>query len=132
LSRWIHERKHDHFHQRAKEEGYRSRSAYKLKQIDHKFGVFKNAKYAIDLGAAPGGWLQVASENIDPEGLVVGIDLEEIEPIWVENILTIKGDIGDAELQEELLKIFNEGPYFSRYCLKSLFLPAAGYHLSLY
>ena len=108
MSRWIHERKHDHFHQRAKEEGYRSRSAYKLKQIDNKFGVFKNAKYAIDLGAAPGGWLQVASEKIDQEGLVVGIDLEEIEPLWAENALTIIGDIRDPELQEELSNTFDE------------------------
>jgi len=107
LSRWIHERKNDHFHQRAKEEGYRSRSAFKLKQIDNKFRIFDNARYVLDLGAAPGGWLQVASEKIDPEGLVIGVDLEEIEPLLAENVVTIKGDIKSPEIRDEILNIHN-------------------------
>jgi 23S rRNA (uridine2552-2'-O)-methyltransferase len=107
LSRWIHELKKDHFHQRAKEEGYRSRSAYKLKQIDNKFMIFDNAKYVLDLGASPGGWLQVASENTDPEGIVIGVDLEEIEPLWAENVATIHGDIRSPETRDEISKIYN-------------------------
>jgi 23S rRNA (uridine2552-2'-O)-methyltransferase len=107
LSRWIHERKNDHFHQRAKEEGYRSRSAYKLKQIDNKFRIFDDARYVLDLGAAPGGWLQVASEKIDPEGLVIGIDLEEIEPLWAENVATLQGDIRTLETRDDILNIYN-------------------------
>ena len=107
MSRWIHERKNDHFHQRAKEEGYRSRSAFKLKQIDNKFRIFDNARYVLDLGAAPGGWLQVASEKIDHEGLVVGVDLEEIEPLLAENVVTIKGDIRSPEIRDEILNIHN-------------------------
>lgn len=107
MSRWIHERKNDYFHQLAKEEGYRSRAAFKLKQIDDKFRIFKDAEKVLDLGAAPGGWLQVASERIDPEGLVLGVDLEEIQPLWVENIATLRGDIRDPYVQEQVFNLLN-------------------------
>jgi 23S rRNA (uridine2552-2'-O)-methyltransferase len=106
VSRWVHERKDDYFYKLAKEEGYRSRAAYKLKQINNKFGIFENAKYVLDLGAAPGGWLQVASEEVDPNGLLLGVDLEEITPLYARNIFTIKGDIRDREIQETVLNFF--------------------------
>jgi 23S rRNA (uridine2552-2'-O)-methyltransferase len=105
-NRWIHERKNDHYHQRAKEEGYRSRASYKLKQIQNKFGIFDEAEYVLDLGAAPGGWLQVAAEYIPEDGLVVGVDLEEIKPLWEPNVATIVGDIRDPAVQEEVIGCF--------------------------
>lgn len=106
-NRWIHERKQDPYHKKAKEEGYRSRSSYKLIQIHTKFKVFENANYILDLGAAPGGWLQVASEYVSDTGLIVGIDLKEIKPLWASNIITIVGDITDTETQEEVMDYFD-------------------------
>jgi len=106
-NRWQHERKGEHYYNKAKEEGYRSRSSYKLKQINSKFKVFKNAKNVLDLGAAPGGWLQVASEEVmDEQGLILGVDLKEIKPIYADNVATIEGDVRDIEVQQEILEAF--------------------------
>jgi len=102
--RWLTERKNDTYHKRAKEEGYRSRAAYKLKQIDERFHIFKGARYVLDIGAAPGGWLQVASEAVGEEGLVVGVDLNPIEYLELDNVETIVGDI----LEEETIEAIRE------------------------
>ena len=107
-NRWLHERKDEHYYNKAKEEGYRSRASYKLKQIQNKFGIFDEARNVLDLGAAPGGWLQVASEHVDDyEGMVLGVDLNPIEPLFSENIVTIVGDVRDLEVQEEILNFFD-------------------------
>ncbi|VVB63329.1 Ribosomal RNA large subunit methyltransferase E [uncultured archaeon] len=79
----------DHYYRLAKEEGYRARSAYKLLQINEKFHLIKKGDSVVDLGAAPGGWLQVAKELSG--GTVVGVDLEKIAPI--PGVLTFKADI---------------------------------------
>jgi len=104
----MHERRGDHYHQRAKEEGYRSRASYKLKQIQNRFGVFDGAKYVLDLGAAPGGWLQVAAEHVAEDGLVVGVDLDEIMPLGLPNVVTLVGDMRDPEVQEEVMSLFDD------------------------
>ena len=106
MSRWMHERRNDHYHQRAKEEGYRSRASYKLKQIQNRFGVFDEAVYVLDLGEAPGGWLQVAAEHVPEDGLVVGVDLDEIKPLWQPNVVTVVGDMRDPAVQEEVIGYF--------------------------
>ena len=79
----------DFFYRKAKDEGYRSRAAFKLKQINEKFKIIKKGDTVVDLGAAPGGWLQVAKELSG--GKVVGVDILEIEEI--EGVDIIKGDI---------------------------------------
>jgi 23S rRNA (uridine2552-2'-O)-methyltransferase len=104
--RWIHERKNDHYYLRSKEEGYRSRASYKLKQLDSRFGIFRGARRVLDLGAAPGGWLQVAAEAIGVGGVVVGVDLKEIFPLGIENVETIVGDVTDPEIQAEVIRRF--------------------------
>lgn len=81
----------DHYYWKAKDEGYRARSAYKLKQINEKFHLIKKGDFVVDLGAAPGGWLQVARELSGKEGRVVGVDLEQIEPI--PGVVTFRADI---------------------------------------
>jgi 23S rRNA (uridine2552-2'-O)-methyltransferase len=107
-NRWLHERKGEHYYNKAKEEGYRSRASFKLKQINNKFKVFENAKNVLDLGAAPGGWLQVASEEmLDDDGLVLGVDLKDIKPLYADNVATIVGDVRDLEVQEEILGAFH-------------------------
>jgi len=68
----------DHYYRKAKEEGYRARSAYKLLQINEKFHVIKKGDSVVDLGAAPGGWLQVAQKLSG--GKIVGVDLEGHRP----------------------------------------------------
>ena len=107
-NRWLHERKGEFYYNKAKEEGYRSRSSFKLKQIHSKFKIFKNNKNVLDLGAAPGGWLQVAAEEIMmDDGLVLGVDLNEIKPLFLDNVATLVGDVRDPEVQEEILDAFN-------------------------
>ena len=103
--RWLTERKSDPYHKRAKEEGYRSRSAYKLKQMDDRFHFFRGARYVLDIGAAPGGWLQVVSEAVGEDGLVVGVDLRPIEYLELGNVETIVGDILDEEIMDEIREL---------------------------
>ena len=79
--RWVSERKHDGYYKKAKSEGYRSRSAYKLKQINDRYNIISQGDTVIDLGAAPGGWMQIAYEIVGPKGTVVGVDVQRIEPI---------------------------------------------------
>jgi 23S rRNA (uridine2552-2'-O)-methyltransferase len=105
-SRWLHERKTEHYYNKAKAEGYRSRASYKLKQLDEEFRFFDGAKRVLDMGAAPGGWLQVAGESITG-GLVIGVDLKEIEPLYMENVETIVGDVTDPEVQAVILSRFH-------------------------
>jgi 23S rRNA (uridine2552-2'-O)-methyltransferase len=83
----------DHYYRLAKEEGYRARSAYKLLQINEKFHLIKKGDSVVDLGAAPGGWLQVARELSG--GTIVGVDLEKISPI--PGVLTFKADITEEK-----------------------------------
>lgn len=84
---------HDEFFKRAKAEGYAARSAYKLLEINNKKRLMRTGDKVLDLGCAPGSWLQVASRIVGPSGLVVGIDLQEtaIEPL--PNVLTAVRDI---------------------------------------
>jgi 23S rRNA (uridine2552-2'-O)-methyltransferase len=79
----------DHYYRMAKAEGYRARSAYKLLQMNEKFRIIKKGDSVVDLGAAPGGWLQVAKEISG--GTVVGVDLEPIAHI--PGVVTIRADI---------------------------------------
>ncbi|GEP01243.1 RlmE family RNA methyltransferase [Methylobacterium haplocladii] len=79
--RWLERQLNDPYVARAKREGYRSRAAFKLIEIDERFNLLKPGQKIVDLGAAPGGWSQVAAKKIGAEGYVVGIDLLEIEPM---------------------------------------------------
>jgi 23S rRNA (uridine2552-2'-O)-methyltransferase len=83
-TRWLERQLNDPYVARAKREGYRSRAAFKIIELDEKFKLFKPGGRIVDLGAAPGGWSQIAAKKVGSEkgrGKVVGIDLLEIEPI---------------------------------------------------
>jgi 23S rRNA (uridine2552-2'-O)-methyltransferase len=88
------ERKDAHY-RRAKAEGFRARSAYKLAELDDRHRLLRRGDRVADLGAWPGGWLQVAAERVGPSGRVVGIDLAEIEPLGVPNVDIVGGDLCD-------------------------------------
>lgn len=89
---------YDKTYMRAKQEGYRSRAAYKLMEIQKKFEIIREDDNIVDLGAAPGSWLQV--ERSLTKGRVIGIDLNPIAPL--EGVETIVGDINDPEVLREL------------------------------
>ncbi len=92
-------RQRDHFTRRAVHEGYRARSAYKLKQISRKYDLIRPGRSVLDLGSWPGGWLIVAKE-LTHNGLVVGVDLAPIKPI--NGVHFIHGDINYEDVQEKL------------------------------
>lgn len=89
----------DTFFKKAKEEGYRARSAYKLKEIQTTFQVFRRSARVLDLGCAPGSWLQVISEIVGPEGSVVGIDILPMTPMSQRNIVTFQRDIRELDIR---------------------------------
>ncbi|PTD94019.1 23S rRNA (uridine(2552)-2'-O)-methyltransferase [archaeon SCG-AAA382B04] len=96
----------DKYWKKAKNEGYRARSSYKLKQINKRFEVIKKSERVLDIGAAPGGWLQVSKEIVGDGGKVVGVDLKKIKPI--KNVKTIKGDITQKSTIDKIKQVEEE------------------------
>jgi 23S rRNA (uridine2552-2'-O)-methyltransferase len=99
---WIENHKRDSWRKQAKASGYRARSAFKLKQIQERFGLVRQGDTILDVGCFPGGWSQVAVELVGPEGHVVGVDLEPCQP--VEGAVLLTGDITDPYTQERVLE----------------------------
>lgn len=87
----------------ATEEGYRARSVYKLKELDEKFRLLKPGMKVLDLGAAPGSWLQYAAQKVGAKGTVIGLDLQEIEPVEGP-VHLFQADITDLSSVEKALK----------------------------
>ena len=102
MTRWYKEKKREHYYKEAKKQGYRARSAYKLKQIHNKYHLFHPGDTVLDLGAAPGGWSQVASEYVDvgSNGFIVGIDLSYIPPL--PDVIFLQGDATQKQTIEQL------------------------------
>ena len=92
----------DEYYNRAKQEGYRTRSAYKLQQLDDAAGLFGPGNTVVDLGAAPGGWLQVAAEAVGPSGTVIGVDFQRITEVEADTVETIRGDMTDDDTKQRL------------------------------
>jgi 23S rRNA (uridine2552-2'-O)-methyltransferase len=92
----------DEYYNRAKQEGYRSRAAYKLKQLHEETGIVQPGDTVVDLGAAPGGWLQVATELVGDSGSVLGVDLQRIDDI--DGVETIRGDMTDVDTRAEVVE----------------------------
>ena len=95
---WVRRRKRDYYYRRAKEEDLRSRASFKLLEIVKKYGFIKAGDVVVDLGAAPGGWLQVSRKIVGESGFVLGVDVRRIRPLGFNNVFTIVGDIRDPEI----------------------------------
>lgn len=92
----------DKWSQKAAAEGYRARSVYKLMELDEKFRLLKPGMTVIDIGAAPGSWLQYTAEQIGPKGKLVGFDLQEIQPV-APNVSLHVLDVNDQEMLQTIL-----------------------------
>lgn len=119
----------DHFYQKAKKEGYPSRSAYKLIEMDKQFGIFKSGVKIIDLGSAPGGWLKVCEEKltkvetrdlaslhagqsrpstVDSRPIIIGIDLLPLKTSTSPSMIFIQGDFTDPENQQKIIETLGD------------------------
>lgn len=96
---------HDPYYKKAKQEGYRSRAAYKLMELQQRFRLMRSGDLVVDLGAAPGGWLQVAAKSVGRNGKVIGVDLQPIEPFHEANVIAVHGDIASAAVQQEIKEL---------------------------
>jgi 23S rRNA (uridine2552-2'-O)-methyltransferase len=100
VSRW---KKDEVFRKRARKEGYRSRAAFKLLEIENRFHIFKAAKHIVDLCSAPGSWLQVAQELCrQPDSIIIGVDVVRIRAI--PRVQILQGSIDDPEILSTILK----------------------------
>jgi 23S rRNA (uridine2552-2'-O)-methyltransferase len=105
-TRWLERQLNDPYLKRAKAENYRSRAAYKLLELDERFGLLKGVKTVVDLGIAPGGWSQVVRRRV-PQAKVVGIDLLPTDPI--EGVAILQMDFIDEDAPDKLKQAL-EGP----------------------
>jgi len=98
----------DHYYNKSKQEGYRSRAAYKLKQLDESTDLLGEGDTVVDLGAAPGGWLQVAAQEVGANGRVIGVDRQRIDALEAgeagadtgATVETVRGDMTEPDTRE--------------------------------
>jgi 23S rRNA (uridine2552-2'-O)-methyltransferase len=102
---WIQDRKRDYYYQKAKQEKYRSRAAYKLFQAIKKYRFIGFGDIVVDLGAAPGGWIQAARKTVGNKGFVLGVDLKSIEPFPQRYVRTIVCDITESGTAQQILEM---------------------------
>ena len=102
---------HDTYYKKAKQEGYRSRAAYKLIELQQRFRLMKAGDWVVDLGAAPGGWLQVATRVVGPHGKVIGVDLQVIDGFHESNIMLVQGDITAEDTERKIKRLMGGPPH---------------------
>jgi 23S rRNA (uridine2552-2'-O)-methyltransferase len=100
---WVQNRKRDYYYKKAKAENYRSRATYKLSQAAAKYHFIRKDYVVVDLGAAPGGWIQAARKIVGKKGFVLGVDLKLIAPFPQEYIRTIVADMTEPETLQQIL-----------------------------
>ena len=104
---WVNKQRRDTYVRQSKVDGYRARSAYKLKEIDEKFRIFKGGMSVVDIGAAPGSWTQYVAKVVK-SGKIISIDLKEMEKI--ENTLQIQGDFTSVDTQNQIKEYLKKKP----------------------
>lgn len=97
--------KKDQFRRLARDQGYRSRSAFKLKQINESYRILNKGHCIVDIGCAPGGWMQIALSGVGTKGKVIGVDIKKIEPLA--NAFVIQGSIEEEKIRDSILTISN-------------------------
>ena len=103
---------HDRYFHKAKQQGYRSRAAYKLLQLQERYRLLRAGDKVVDLGAAPGGWSQVLGKIVGPQGKVVGVDLQEIARFPQSQITIVQGDAQREDVQETIRE-YLAGPAYA-------------------
>jgi 23S rRNA (uridine2552-2'-O)-methyltransferase len=94
----------DHYFQQAKKQHYLARAIYKLKEVQEKYKILRPGDRVLDLGAAPGSWMQYTSEVVGPKGLIVGVDLKNIEHPFPAHVVAIQRDIFADDFIDELTR----------------------------
>jgi len=102
---WLDEHVNDEYVKRAQKDGFRSRAAYKLLELNERDQILAPGMKVVDLGAAPGGWSQVAAKIVGDKGRVVGLDLLPIDPL--NNVEFLQGDFREEEIYEALMALMN-------------------------
>lgn len=97
---WVQERRRDYYYRMAKEEQFRSRAAYKLIEANDNYGFIRSGDVVVDLGAAPGGWMQAARRVVGEFGFVLGVDVKPIKPFDEVNVRSMVGDVTEPETLE--------------------------------
>ncbi len=106
-TRWLQRQLNDPYVAEAQRLGYRSRAAFKLKELNERYDLLKGATRVVDLGCAPGGWTQVLAEELSDKAQIVGIDLQEVEPVQGADIVVM--DFLDADAEDRLIAML-DGP----------------------
>ncbi len=101
MSHWRKQQQKDPYFQQARADGYRARSAYKLLQIQEKFKVIRRGDVVVDLGAAPGSWSQAIAQLVGPQGQVIALDIEPLDPIA--GVTILQGDMTDPAVQAQVI-----------------------------
>jgi 23S rRNA (uridine2552-2'-O)-methyltransferase len=99
----LQEARRDLYRRLAKEQGFKSRAAFKLIEANERYHFLNEGGRVVDFGSAPGGWLQVASELVGPSGLVVGVDLVKVR-VRAKNIVALQMDVNDSTLSSKVLE----------------------------
>ncbi len=102
---WARERQRDYYYRKSKEEKYRSRATYKLLEAANKYRFIKSGDIVVDLGAAPGGWMQASRKIVGDTGFVLGVDIKSVKPLSFSNVQTLIGDITDSQIAENIKKL---------------------------
>jgi 23S rRNA (uridine2552-2'-O)-methyltransferase len=102
---WMQRHVNDEYVKRSQRDGYRSRAAYKLLELQEKDRFIKPGQVIVDLGAAPGGWLQVATSLVGAKGMVIGLDLLEIQPI--KGVQLLQGDFREESMLQQLVDVLD-------------------------
>ncbi len=96
---------HDRYYKKAKQEGFRSRAAYKLFELQQRYRLLRTGDKIVDLGAAPGGWLQVAVKVVGQNGKVIGVDIQAMQPFSERQIVLVHGDVSSGEIQSKIKEL---------------------------
>ena len=103
--RWLADHESDEYVKLARSQGYRSRAVYKLQELDEKYRLLKPGSTIVDLGAAPGGWSQLAAKTLGLSGLIVALDVLPMEPI--DHVQFIQGDFTEESILADLMDVLN-------------------------